>query len=59
MRLCGLFQYAENSEYLEEGMGIWRDFRRDMGWELLLLAYVIMWAVALVLTYMYVDGITR
>jgi|LNFM01.2.fsa_nt_gb hypothetical protein len=40
-------------------MGVWRDFRRDMGWELVLLAYVMMWAVALALTYMYADGIAR
>lgn len=40
-------------------MGIWRNFRRDMGMELLLLAYVITWVVALTLTYMYADGITR
>lgn len=40
-------------------MGIWRDFRRDMGCELVLLAYVIAWAVALTLTYMYADGIAR
>jgi hypothetical protein len=40
-------------------MSIWRDLRRDMGMELLLLAYVIAWAVALTLTYMYADGITR
>ena len=59
MRLCGLSQYAGNSEYREEVMGVWRDFRRDMGWELVLLAYVMMWAVALALTYMYADGIAR
>ena len=59
MQLCGLFQYAGNSECRDEVMGIGRDFRRDMGWELLLLAYVITWAVALTLTYMYDDGITR
>jgi len=36
-------------------MSIWRDFRRDMGMELLLLVYVIAWATALLLTYMYAE----
>jgi len=58
-RLCGLFLDAGTRECREEGMGIWRDFRRDMGCELVLLAYVITWAVALTLTYIYADGITR
>jgi hypothetical protein len=40
-------------------MSIWRDLRRDMGMELLLFAYVITWAVALTLTYMHADEITR
>lgn len=36
-------------------MSVWR----DKPTELLLLAYVITWAVALTLTCMYADGITR
>lgn len=33
-------------------MSIWRDLRRDMGMELLLFAYLITWAVALLVTVM-------
>lgn len=33
-------------------MTIWRDLRRDMGMELLLFAYVITWAVVLLVTVM-------
>lgn len=36
-------------------MSVWRDMRT----ELLLLAYLSAWAVALTLTYMYADEITR
>lgn len=39
------------AECREEVMSIWR----DMGMELLLLAYLIAWAAALLLTYTYAD----
>jgi hypothetical protein len=40
------------SEHREDTMHEWRDFWRGMGLELFLLMYVILWAIALLLTHM-------
>jgi hypothetical protein len=36
-------------------MGRWRDFRRDMATELILLAYAMAWVVALLVTHLLTN----